>query len=189
MKQEKQRAEKSKCSPVEQPTTRPNLPAHLEVFAKAVAEGSSHVQAAEMCGRAPGSASFLYAQPGVKDRIAELRALAKNATEKAVTENAIRMRRVVDIDRNEVVMLLADIARNQSLPAAARVRALNVLSRIFMLLVRDLKDLKEFGGWFSDEMEEYAETGETPARLRPFMGEGEGEAASPPTEEKAVPVE
>src|SRR5579864_8964345 len=159
-------------------TSSANLSAHLEAFAKAVAEGSSHVRAAEICGRKRGSASFLYAQPGVQERIAELQMIAKNATEKAVTENAIRMRRVVDIDRNEIVMLLADLARSENEPGAVRVRALNVLSRIFMLQARTLKDLEEFYGWFSDEMEDYAETGQVPVRLRPFMGEGETEAAS-----------
>src|SRR5579864_7319642 len=61
-------------------TSRANLAAHLEAFAKAVAEGSSHVRAAEICGRKRGSASFLYAQPGVKERIAELQTIAKNAS-------------------------------------------------------------------------------------------------------------
>src|ERR1700676_227803 len=80
--EQKKRAKKSRCQPVDQTRTKPNLDPHLEVFAKAVAEGFSHVEAAEICGRKPGSASFLYRQPGVQERIAELRSLAKYATEK-----------------------------------------------------------------------------------------------------------
>jgi hypothetical protein len=60
---------------------------HLEIFSKAVAEGHSHVEAAEICGRSRGSASSLYTRPGVKERIAELRAIAATANEKAVAEN------------------------------------------------------------------------------------------------------
>jgi hypothetical protein len=102
--EQKKRAKKSRCQPVDQTRTKPNLDPHLEVFAKAVAEGFSHVEAAEICGRKPGSASFLYRQPGVQERIAELRSLAKYATEKAVTENAIRVIRPIDTDRNEIIM-------------------------------------------------------------------------------------
>jgi hypothetical protein len=57
--------------------TKPPLAPHLEKFAKAVADDHSHVEAATLAGRAPGSASFLYRQPGVKDRIAELLAIKK----------------------------------------------------------------------------------------------------------------
>ena len=35
----------------EPPTTVPALAAHLEMFAKAVAEGASHIEAAVKCGR------------------------------------------------------------------------------------------------------------------------------------------
>jgi hypothetical protein len=72
------------------PATVPALAAHLEMFAKAVAEGDSHVEAAVICGRKRGSASFLYAQPGVKERIAELKTIARDATEKAIVNNRSR---------------------------------------------------------------------------------------------------
>jgi len=189
MKHKKQRAEQSKCSPVEQTRTSPNLAAHLEEFAKAVAEGSSHVEAAEICGRKRGSASFLYDQPGVKERIAQLENLVKNATEKAVTENAIKMRRLVDIDRNEIVMRLADIARSDKERGVVRVRALSVLAEIFMLKAKTVKDLQQFYGWFSDELENYAETGKVPERLRPIVDEGETETASPETGKNSDPDE
>ena len=154
MKHKKQRADKSRCSPVEQPTTSPNLAPHLEVFAGAVAEGYSHVQAAVMCGRARGSASFLFDQPGVQERIAELQTLAKNATEKEVAENAIRMIRPIDTDRNEIIMGLVDIAREKNAPYAARVRAWTVLTDIFMLRARTLRDISEYYGYTEDELEQ-----------------------------------
>ena len=68
------------------PTNKAPLVAHLEKFAKAVADDHSHVKAAILAGRAPGSASFLYRQPGVKDRIAELLTIKKKATEEEVAK-------------------------------------------------------------------------------------------------------
>ncbi len=66
------KARAKKSSAEESPANQAPLAAHLEKFAKAVADDHSHVEAAKLAGRAPGFASFLYRQPGVKDRIAEL---------------------------------------------------------------------------------------------------------------------
>jgi uncharacterized protein (UPF0147 family) len=156
--------------------TVPALAAHLETFAKAVAEGASHIKAAVTCGRRPGSASFLYAQPGVKERIAELQTIARNATEKALAENANKLRGAVDINRNEIINILTEIARDTQQPGRVRVHAANVLSKIFMLQPKNLKELKSFYGWTSDELEEYGETGEVPVRIRQLFGEGGTEA-------------
>jgi hypothetical protein len=156
----------------ERPPTVPALAAHLEKFAKAVAEGASHLEAAVICGRKPGSASFLYAQPGVKERIAELQTIARNATEKAVAENAIMLSGPVNIERNEIINRLTEIARDTLQPGRVRVYALNVLSKIFMLQPKNLKELKSFHGWTSDELEEYGESGEIPGRIRRLLGEG-----------------
>ena len=158
------------------PATLPAVAAHLEMFAKAVAEGASHVKAAVICGRKRGSASFLYAQPGVKERIAELKTIAKNATEKAIVNNAARLSGAVDIDRNEIINILTKIARDPLQSGRVRVYAANVLSKIFMLQPRNLKELKSFYGWTSDELEEYGETGEIPVRIRQLFGEGGTEA-------------
>jgi hypothetical protein len=153
-----------------------HLAPHLEVFAKAVAEGSSHVQAAVICERSRGSASDLYARPGVRERIAEFRAAAAKASEKAVAENATLKRRRVDVERNEIIMCLADIARSETEPAAVRIRAWAVLSRIFMLEAKTLNDLKQFYGWNSDELEEYDRSGRIPRRFRPLLDDGSDEA-------------
>jgi|SRR5580704_5603604 hypothetical protein len=160
----------------EAPATVPALAAHLDTFAKAVAEGASHVEAAVICGRKRGSASFLYAQPGVKERIAELKTIARNATEKAIAHNAANLSGAVDIDRNEIINILASIARDPQQPGRVRVYAANELSKIFMLQPKNLKELKSFYGWTSDELEEYGETGEIPVRIRQILGEGGTEA-------------
>jgi hypothetical protein len=76
---------------------------HLEIFSKAVAEGHSHVEAAEICGRSRGSASSLYTRPGVKERIAELRTIAATANEKAVAENGRQEVRVIHFSRNHIL--------------------------------------------------------------------------------------
>jgi uncharacterized protein (UPF0147 family) len=143
--------------------TRPNLDARLETFAKAVAEGASHVKAAVICGRKQGSASYLVAQPGVRERIAELQTIARNASEKAMAENANKVSGPVDIDRNEIIDILTEIARDKNQPARVRVYAANVLSRIFMLQPKSLKDVESFYGWSLTELKEYAETGKKPA--------------------------
>jgi hypothetical protein len=172
MEQKKKRAHNVK----EPPATVPALAAHLEMFAKAVAEGASHVEAAVVCRRKRGSASFLYAQPGVKERIAELKTIARHATEKAMARDAIRLSGAVDIDRNEIINILTEIARDTQQPGRVRAYAANVLSKIFMLQPKNLKELKSFYGWTSDELEEYSETGEIPVRIRQLFGEGGTEA-------------
>lgn len=132
----KQPVERSKRSPIKQATTSPNLKPHLEMFAKAVAEGSSHVDAAEICGCARGSANYLFNEPGVQERIAELGAIARNASEKAVAEKAIRVIRKITIDRNDIIMGLVDCTNApRTIPAAilaVRVKAWSVLADIFL---------------------------------------------------------
>src|ERR1035441_327074 len=79
----------------ESPPNKTPLAAHLQKFAEAVADDHSHVEAAILAGRARGSASFLYRQPGVKDRIAELLAIKKKASEEAVAKSAVMKRHAV----------------------------------------------------------------------------------------------
>jgi hypothetical protein len=148
------------------------LAAHLEKFAKAVAEGASHVKAAVICGRKPGSASFLYAQPGVKDRIAELLAIKKKASEEAVAKSGVRKRRADDIDNSEMIMHLADIVRSKTEPSRERIRAITALPKI--LKNKSPKDLKAFG-WSDNEIDELFATGRIPKRLLPGAGNAEAE--------------
>ena len=152
------------------PANKAPLAAHLETFAKAVAEGASHVKAAVICCRKPGSASFLYAQPGVKDRIAELLAIKRKENEEEVATSALRKRRADDIDEGEVIMHLADIVRSKTEPSRDRIRALTALPKI--LKNKGPKDLKAHG-WSANEIEELFATGRIPTRLLPVAGTAE----------------
>jgi hypothetical protein len=50
--------------------------------------------AAERAGRKRGSAGWLYAQPGVQERIAELKRIAKAANNRETAEQAIKVSRM-----------------------------------------------------------------------------------------------
>lgn len=175
MKQKKQSVEKSKRSPLKQATTRPNPKPHLEVFAKAVAEGFSHVEAAKMCGRSPGSASYLINRPGVKERIAELETIAKKATEEAVTEKAIREIRKITIDRNDIIMGVVDCINDKTTDVGrlnVRMKGWALLADVYMLRAKSLQDLSNFYSWTSDELEAFAAEGTVPIRFRHLFGPG-----------------
>jgi hypothetical protein len=79
--------------------------------------------------------------------------------------------RKIDIDRNDIVMGLVDIARSESEPGAVKVRAWAELAEIFLLKAKNLKELTEFYGWTSDEIEYFAQTGQYPERLRSYLGD------------------
>ena len=145
------------------PANKAPLAAHLEKFAKAVAEDHSHVEAAILAGRAPGSASFLYRQPGVKDRIAELLALKKKENEGEVATSALRKRRSDDIDEEEIRDLLADIGRSKTEQSRDRIRALTALPKISRN--KRPEDLKAHG-WSASEIDELYATGRIPTRLQ-----------------------
>ena len=149
------------------------LAPHLEIYAKAVADGHSHVEAAILAGRAPGSASFLYRQSGVKDRIAELLEIKKKQNEEEVANDAPRPRGPVDIDEDEIIMHLADIGRSKTEPSKDRIRALSELSKI--LKTKGPTNLKAHG-WSANEIREFSNTGRIPTRLLHLLGAGNAEA-------------
>ena len=142
---------------------------HLEIFSKAVAEGHSHVEAAEICGRSRGSASSLYTRPGVKERIAELRAIAATANEKAVAENGRQEVPVIDFSRNHIVVGIHELAR-EARSERVRLAAWSKLAEIFMLLPRQTKDLNDFHGWTDDELQYFIHNNEFPPRIKMLLG-------------------
>jgi hypothetical protein len=152
--------------------TEPALAPHLEKFAKAVAEDHSHVQAAILAGRAPGSASFLYRQLGVRERIAELLAIKKKENEEDVANGARRPQRPVDIDEGEIIMHLADIGRSKTESSKDRIRAFSELSKI--LKTKGPTTLKAYG-WSANEIAEFFNTGRIPTRLLHLLGAGTAE--------------
>lgn len=159
---QREKARAKKPSSREFSANKAPLAAHLQKFAEAVADDHSHVEGAILAGRAPGSASFLYRQPGVKDRIAELLAIKKKASEEMVAKNALRPRCVVDIDESEIIMHLTDIVRSKTEPSRDRIRASIELSKI--LKSKGPKDLKAHG-WSANEIDELFAAGRIPPRL------------------------
>jgi hypothetical protein len=142
---------------------------HLEIFSKAVAEGHSHVEAAEICGRSRGSASSLYTRPGVKESIAELRAIAATANEKAVAENGRQEVPVIHFTRNHIIIGIQKLAR-EARSERVRLAACSKLAEIFTLLPRQTKDLNDFYGWTDDELEYFIHNKEFPPRIRMLLG-------------------
>jgi hypothetical protein len=166
---EKPRAKNSSAK--KSPANKAPLAAHLQKFAKAVADDHSHVEAAILAGRAPGSASFLYRQPGVKDRIADLLAIKKKEDDEEAAKSAARKRRAGDIDDSEIRHLLADIGRSKTERSGDRIRALTALPKIRKN--NRPEDLKAHG-WSDNEIDELFATGGMPTRL---LGAGQAEAA------------
>ena len=167
-------ARAKKSSAKESSADKAPLAAHLEKFANAAADDHSHVEAAILAGRAPGSASFLYRQPGVKDRIAELLAIKKKRNEEAAAESVVKTRREADIENGEIRELLADIGRNPTEPSLHRIRALTALPKI----QKDKRpeDLKAHG-WSANEITELFATGRIPTRFLGRPGAGNAEVA------------
>ncbi|MGB6677340.1 MAG: hypothetical protein WBE44_11660 [Terriglobales bacterium] len=145
------------------------LPKHLELFAQAIADGCNVREAAKRAGRSEGSGGYLNSRADVTERVAEIRSTMAGAAENDAATKMVSQIRSIDIDRNEIIMGLADIARYGK-SEGARVSAWNVLAEIFLLKAKNLRDLNEFYGWTTDELERYAKTGTIPERLRRLIG-------------------
>jgi hypothetical protein len=81
---------------------------------------------------------------------------------RAVARRAFGVHRQITIDRNDIIMGLADIAQ-QSHSDRARVAAPLGLADIFFLRATSTADLKSFIGWTADEIDRFILT----LRLRP----------------------
>lgn len=92
-------------------------------------------------------------------------------------ESGRRLARVVDIGRNEIIMLNADIARGGD-SDSARVSALRELKDIFGLSAKNDRDTDYFAGWSEEELREYVATGVTPSSVAARSIPG-GSAPSP----------
>jgi hypothetical protein len=117
-----------------------------------------------------GSGGYLNSRIDVTQRIAEIRAAIAEAAETEAAVKMVAQRRSVEIDRNDIIMGLADIGRYGK-SESARVSAWNCLAEIFLLKAKNLRDVNDFYGWTTDELKRYAETGEIPERLRSLLGE------------------
>lgn len=76
-------------------------------------------------------------------------------------ESGRRLARVVDIGRNEIIMLNADIARLSD-SDSARVAALRELKDIYGLSAKNDRDTDMFADWSEEELREYSRTGVIP---------------------------
>jgi hypothetical protein len=130
------------------------LPKHLELFAQAVADGCNVREAAKLCGRKESSGGYLNSRADITLRVAEIRsAMARTAANDAATK-MVGQCRAIDIDRNDIIMGLADIAQCNEAGDRARVAAWTALADIFLLTARSLSDLKNSIGWTQDEIDE-----------------------------------
>jgi hypothetical protein len=169
-------------------------PVH-EKFCIVVQSGIRPSAAAVQCGLGKSSGSYLFGRPEICARIEWLKKEAVRQVQETVVAHhakppehgGIQRRRVVDITRNDIIMILADIARDAKVVASTRVNAALGLADIFLLRARSMRDLGQFIGWTDDEIEEYIRNGGNglPERLRSFVDRSQvpvvGETANIPT--------
>lgn len=116
--------------------------------------------------------SELMAKPHIREAIRQKLAAL-------VDESGRRLARIVDIGRNEIIMLNADIARmgdNDS----ARVSALRELKDIFGLSAKNDRDTDMFAGWSEEELREFADTGLVPRSVAARSVPGQSAPPSQP---------
>ena len=98
----------------------------------------------------------------MQERISELQEIAREETNKELARRAFGVHRQITIDRNDIIMGVADIAQ-QSHSDRARVAAQLGLAYIFLVRATSTADLKSFTGWTADEIDNFILT----LRLRP----------------------
>jgi len=134
-----------------------------ERYAQLRAQGKKQTLASKACGFSLTAVKRWEKRAEVKARIAFL------ISESSKMGQELRL---VDINRNDIIMGLADVAR-EGKSERARVAAWSTLADIFMLKPKSLKELQEFYGWSMEEIQYFSETGgRIPPRLKPFLGDG-----------------
>lgn len=139
----------------------PALRPLLEKFARLVADGYKHVQAAIACDRSAGSASYLYSQPGVKERIAEFLVIKKVNESEVAARASLKAQSSNHLNEDEIIQHFADIGRNKDELSRDRIRALSEAAKC--LKSRSASALR-LRGWSSDEITALLERGEVPPR-------------------------
>jgi len=152
------------------------LEPHVEKFCQLVAGGATQTEAAHQVGKHRSMAWQWMKQPRVSQRIDEIRDQFNREIIKLRAQKEVRE---ITIDRNDIIMGLADVAglgdpRKASDSARAVVAALLGLADIFMLRAKNLREVKDFHGWTADELRDYAITGTVPERIRLLVGESAG---------------
>ena len=136
--------------------SRPLAEPRRENYAKARAQGLKSVAAAKTAMVAPRTGRRYEADPQVGSRV---RFLMHQAFEDPGVERRKAVREIT-IDRNDIIMGLADIAQSPFTKPGdrARVSAWLGLADIFLLRARCIEDLRKGVGWTEDETIEFHKT-------------------------------
>jgi hypothetical protein len=155
-----------------------------EKYARLKAQGAKQVDALKICKISKNTAGRWEKDSAVQARINYL----VNQTLEDQRSECKKEYRKISIDRNDIIMGLADLAGNPLTRDSARVAAFGKLADIFCLVPRSLRDAKEFYGWTEEELDEYRRTeGEfVPERFKPHFGTSEMDAhgANPSRKQK-----
>lgn len=100
------------------------------------------------------------------------------AQHKALRQVGIDVARAVSINRDDIINGLVGIAQDVVAPPSARVTAYLGLADIFLLRVKNVRDINKFHGWTAEELEQYSVTGSVPERFRSIVGSSLGAEAS-----------
>src|SRR5207302_727398 len=119
----------------------------------------------------------LMKKPRIMQALAEKRARMELAAKEVEKEQIEK----VTITRNDIINGLAGLARGAE-SEAVRATAYLGLADIFLLRVKNVRDINKFHGWTADELDEYARTGSVPERFRSVLGSSVSPAVSLRTE-------
>jgi hypothetical protein len=79
------------------------------------------LEAARRCGRKESSGGYLNSRADLTLRVAEIRSIMTRAAENDAATRMVRQCRSIDIDRNDIIIGLADIAQSAEAGDRARV--------------------------------------------------------------------
>lgn len=116
-----------------------------------------------------------------RQRVIDALAAKKHMQEKIEQEVHRDKIEAITITRNEIVNGLATLARSAA-SEAVRATAYLGLADIFLLRVKNVRDINKFHGWTADELDEYARSGTVPERFRSVLGSSVSPAVSLRTE-------
>jgi hypothetical protein len=160
--------------PRKQPTWTPKELAFVEAFK------GNQSKAAKIAYPKSNNPSVLGSELMAKPHIREA---CEKKLAAMIDESGKRLARVVDIGRNEIIMLNADIARKGD-SDSARVAALRELKDIFGLSAKNDRDTDMFAGWSEEELREFADTGFVPKSVAARVLSGHGAPPAQPDSAK-----
>lgn len=163
------------------PKNSPIFTAPLEIFCQAIHAGLTVAQAAKKAGKNKSWGKREWVKPKTQARIREI---AFQYGKQMSLERAKKQFREITIDRNDIIMALADnaglgdVKMKATVGDRARVAALTVLTDIYMLRPKTTQDLADFKGWTEEELDEFAIHRTVPARFQDSFGKSARPAES-----------